>query len=229
MLLNSIKSNHILGKIIKEYIKKNIYLNIICHNKYLQSRLKISNKTYEECSQIIFELIPINQLFKEKNYIVNPRGNETLFHIYINESNNEFNRFYITPEDKVNKIKVLIDYKIFSIYELFKDCDCLKEIKLTQFYRKGFNDLSKMFNGCSKLEKLDITLLKTTHVTNMSSMFNGCSSLSKINLKNFDTKNVTKMNFMFNGCTKLQEIYGLENFRTEKVINMEYMFWGSRK
>ena len=174
MILNSIKSKHILSKIIKEHLQKKIYLKILRHNKILQSRLNITLGSYNEFSQIIFELIPVNQLQKEKNYFINPRGNELFFHIYLNENKNELNRFYITEQDNVDIIKVKIDYQFKNIYELFKDCICLKEIKLIQFNRSDFTDMSNMFKGCMWLTNLDINVLKTNYVTNMASMFNGC-------------------------------------------------------
>ena len=210
-------------------MKLKIYLKLINRNKALQSRLNISNKTYHDYCRIIFELIPIKPIQNDnKNYFINFRGDMSFLHIYINDNEEEYDKTYLTKNDNINKIRVEIDFEVKYIFELFKDCTCLKEIKLVKYIRKDITDLSNLFKGCSMLTNLDINNLNTNNVTNISSIFSGCSSLRKINITNFNTKNVTKMSFMFNSCIKLEEISGLNNFNTEKVTNMEYMFWGCK-
>ena len=61
--------------------------------------------------------------------------------------------------------------------------------------------LSSLFKGCNLLESVYLSNLNTSNVTNMSSMFANCNSLKLLDLSNFDTSKVTNMDSMFAGCT----------------------------
>ena len=62
-----------------------------------------------------------------------------------------------------------------------------------------------MFRGCNSLISLDLSNFNTQNVTDMGSMFSGCNSLISLDLSNFNTQNVTKMNSMFDGCNSLKK------------------------
>ena len=110
-------------------------------------------------------------------------------------------RNYIEKDDKVEIIKIKINYQIKSLNGLFYYCDCIESINFKKFYRKNINNMSDIFSGCSSLKELNLSNFHTNNVTNMSYMFYECSLLEELNLSNFNTNNVTHMYSMFYRCS----------------------------
>ena len=198
------KSNCILEKLRSDYFLRKIYdnicknksLRIIKYNKKIQYRLNLSIKDYKEYSEL-FSSIEIEIIPKKDYYgkFIRINNNEEVFyHIYLNDNKKEIkNKYEINKEDKVSKIKIIIDYQVKSFEDLFYECKCIKSINFKKFYRTNINNMSWMFGECSSLEELNISNIITNNVTNMSWMFFGCTSLKKLNLSNFNTNNVTDM------------------------------------
>jgi len=225
-MLDNIKSGYIAQKIIS-YVPKRIYLELLIHNKKLQKKIKISLDTYIKYSnQIEIEIKMETDLTGRgihHKFINTHEEEESYFHIYFDEGKEEIKRNYIGKNEKVSKIKVLIDMEIQSLCRLFNWCNQVKEIKFIKFNRIDFTDFRGMFYGCENLINLDIAKLKTDNVTNMTSMFFSCESLKNLNLSNFKTDNVTSIRSMFDSCYSLEKL-DLSNFRTDKVETMEFMF-----
>ena len=250
--LNNIKSIFIVKKILSHLIK-NKSLKIIKYNKQLQRRLNLSINDYKEYSQLYSSIeielkLDDSQKIYNRNFI-NIFGKEKdYYHIYFDNSNEEIKRNYLEENEKVNIIKIIIDYQVKSIKELFYDCKyissiffkkfyrnindisfmfsrcyLLKEINLSNFNTENISDMKYMFDNCLSLKELNLSNFNTDNITNMSGMFNGCSSLKEINLSNFNTNNVTDMSNMFYGCSSLEKL-NISNFNTNNVINMKYMF-----
>ena len=145
----------------------------------------VSIKDYMEYSEILtpieIEIIPnINKYGKFINYYINK-----FFHIYFNDNKEEIkNKYYIEKEDKVTKIKIIIDYQVKSFKELFERCKCIKSINFKKFYRNNITNMSWMFFGCSSLKELNLSNFNTSNVTDMNHMFSGCSSLNSIEFLN---------------------------------------------
>ena len=78
--------------------------------------------------------------------------------------------YYIEEEDKVTRIKIIIDYQVKSFKELFIDCRCIESINFKKFYR---NNMSGMFSWCSSVKELNLTNFNTDNVSDMSLMFRG--------------------------------------------------------
>ena len=215
-----------MRKIIS-YVPKRIYLELLIHNKKLQKKLKISLDTYIKYSnQIEIEIKMITNLTLrniEPNFININEKEKSYYHVYFDEGNEEIKRNYIDKNEKVSKIKVLIDMEVTSLWYLFCSCDQVKEIKFIKFNRIDFTDYREMFSQCKNLINLDIAKLKTDNVTDMNSMFYFCGSLKTLNLSNFKTNNVTTMDHMFENCYSLEKL-DLSNFRTDKVQTMQFMF-----
>ena len=57
--------------------------------------------------------------------------------------------YYIEEEDKVTKIKIIIDYQVKSFKGLFNWCECIKSINFKKFFRNNITDMICMFSGCS--------------------------------------------------------------------------------
>ena len=77
-------------------------------------------------------------------------------------------RNYLTPEDKITKIKISIDYSgIGSLKKLLYDCAIIKRIKFNKFNIKDIIDFSYMFYNCKFIENIDVSKVKTENVKNL--------------------------------------------------------------
>ena len=253
--LNNIKNKNILKKIFNNLNKGKKY-KIINYNKKLQKRLDINIKDYKEFveiySSIEIEIIPKKKL-SGNLYFFNKFMKNT--HIYFNDNlTEEVNKYYINEDDKIEKIKIIIDYQETSFKKLFYDCDCIESISFIKFNRNNIIDMNCMFFGCSSLKeinfynfntdnvtdlcymfyeckllnKLDLSKFNTEKVIHMRHMFDGCSSLKELKISNFNTKNVENMNSMFKACSLLNYI-PINNFITSNVINMSEMFYNCKR
>ena len=92
-------------------------LEIVKYNKRIQNRINLSVNDYKEYGEIEIEIIP-----KKGEYgkFININENDELYyHIYFNDNKEEIkNKYEIKEEDKVTKIKIIIDYQVKSFYNL---------------------------------------------------------------------------------------------------------------
>ena len=161
------KSTNYLANIRSPYILQNIFnlvrnfkrkLEIVRYNKNLQKRLGVDIAPYKKFATIEIELIPAKNKYG-KFININNREEERYFHIYFNDSNEEINRNYILENENIDKIKIIIDFKVTSFCELFSYCECIKSISFTNFYRKNINNMSFMFYKCTSLKQLNFSNL----------------------------------------------------------------------
>ena len=182
--LNNIKSDYFLQKIC-DYLNRKKSLEIFKYNKNIQKRLNININNYKEYSEIYssieIELIPIEN--SDGKFINIPKDEKKYFHIYFNESKNEINNNILLENNKVSRIKIIIDYQVKSFENLFSYCKCINSISFKKFYRNNITNMSYMFNGCSSLNELNVSNFNTNNVTDMSSMFQGCSEQIKMKMK----------------------------------------------
>ena len=182
-IIENIKSRYILSKIY-DIMSKKKKLEIVKYNKKIQNRLNLCVKDYKEYSEtftpIEIEIIPIKDKYGK---FININENDKLYyHIYFNDNKEEIkNKYYIEEEDKVKKIKIIIDYQIKSFEELFYWCECIESINFKKFYRNNIANMSYMFSKCYSLKELNLNNFNTNNVTNMSCMFSRC--LDKLKLK----------------------------------------------
>ena len=231
------KINLMIKKIHSKYLtqkffglmKTKQYMEIIRYNKDVQKRMEISQKDYEKIfNQIEVEVsLKDNLVFKkeEPNIFINFLEGKNNYYIYFNDNKETIDRNYINKEDKVLKIRIIIEPEVKTFKGLFKDCKNIKEINFTKFNRNDIIDMSEMFYGCNSLTKINFYHFNTEKVTNMSKMFMQCCSLENLDLSIFNTKDVENMSFMFSQCNALKEL-DLSNFKTEKVTDMSAMFFG---
>ena len=169
-ITEKIKSDYFLQKLYDNMTKKK-KLEIVKYNKKVQNRLDLGVKDYKEYSEtftpIEIEIIPaknrydkfINIVEKEKLY----------FHIYFNDNKEEIkNKYEIKEEDKVTKIKIIIDYQVKSFKYLFKFCECIESINFKKFYRNNIDNMSYIFYECSSLKELNLSNFNTSSVNNMN-------------------------------------------------------------
>ena len=206
-------------------IRLNKYMQLIKYNKALQKKMNLSTIDYKKYNQIEIELKPDKKYYISGKFINTNLDNESHIHIFNNNGKKEIDSSFFEIGKKIKKLRIILDLEIKSFKGLFKNCNCIKEIKFIRFNRKDITDMSEMFCGCNKLIKLDLSNFNTDKVTNMSKMFYNCSLLEELNLNNFNTSNVINMESMFYQCSKLKSL-NFSTFKTDKVTNMEYMFDG---
>ena len=232
VVLENLKSDYFLG-IIFDYTKKNKFLEIIKYNKKLQRRLKLSLDDYKEFSELYTPIVielklnDIDDLYTDSNYFININENEEEenYHIYFDNSNEEIKRKYLNKNDKVKKIKIIIDYEVMSLRSLFAFCNSINTITFKKFYRNNITDMSDMFYFSSSIKEINFLSFNSTNVTDMCNMFKACESLIKLDLSNFNTENVTDMISIFNGCSSLEKL-NISSFNTSNLYRMSNMFFG---
>ena len=223
-ILNKIRSKYIL-RIIFKNLQKIKTLGILKFNKKLQNKINITKNDYKVNSEIEIELIPIsNQSGKFIN--IDNKGN--YYNEYYDENNNEIINNCLTENDKVSKIKIIIDYRVISCENLFKDCKIIQSINFKKFYKNNINNMNYMFSGCSSLKEINLSNFNTKNVTKMRFMFYECSSLTELDLSSFNTNNVNNMSGMFYDCSSLKKINFFKS-NTNNLKDMSYMFYGCSK
>ena len=130
-------------------------------------------------------------------------------------------------EESTIKIEFYLS-QMKSLYNLFKNCENITEIDLSDFNSSSVNDLALMFEGCTKLKSINFQNFDTSKVTTMEKMFKDCISLESLYLSNFITINVINMCYMFKGCNNLISL-DITNFNTSEVNYMQNIFEGCSK
>ena len=190
-MLIKIRSKYIVIKIF-ENLEQSKLLNIARYNKKYQKLMHKKIKDYkDEYSKIKIEIIPKENTYGEFIHFISNTQ------VYFNDNNEVIKRKFITKDDNVTKIKIIINQKIQSLSKLFYRCKCINKIKFIQFNRDDIYDMSWMFRGCSSLQEVNFTNFNTNNVINMNRMFYGCSSVKELDFSNFNTNNVIDMNNMF--------------------------------
>ena len=146
--LNNVRSVYILQRIF-DIIPKNKHFGIIRYNKKLQKRLDLSINDYKECSELFtsieIEIKIANNIYGK--FINISESDKKYYHIYFDDKKEEIKRNTLYGNDKVNKIKIKIDYQVKSFKELFYECECVESIYFKKFYRNNIIDMSYMFSG----------------------------------------------------------------------------------
>ena len=180
----NIKSKFILKQVF-HILHKSTFFKIIKHNKHFQNMFGLEIKDFKDCyEKIIIEIIPKQYLeyVYDENYFIRIKSNEEpYFHIFFDDNKEEIKRAFFKKNERVKKIKVIIDYEIKSFFNLFHNCEIIEKINFIQFNRKDIIDMSYMFLGCSSLEEINFSCFKFDKVKDIDSMFYGCLSLKKIN------------------------------------------------
>ena len=197
-------------------------------------------------SSIEVEIIPLNNKY---GYFINiDKKDKFDYHIYFNNNKEKIKKTYFTIEDKVEKIKILINHEVKSFIKIFHNYNSIKSISFKKFNRNNINNMSYMFYGCESLQEINLSKFNTDNVTNMKRMFSDSKSLRDLNLSKFNTNNVTNMHlcsiivfllkelnlfnfysnienmsFMLENCSSLKKINPF-NFDTNNVKDMRSMF-----
>ena len=147
--LNNVKSKFILKKIIA-HIEEKKFMKIVQHNKNMQHRLNLSNNDYKKICQIELEIIPLPNHYGKFISVI--KGEESHYHIFFNNQKREKKRNHLKENETITKIKVILDYKIKSFDNLFKDCKCIESVSYNYFYTDNIISMKNMFYGCTFLK-----------------------------------------------------------------------------
>jgi len=223
----NIKSKYILKQILENLHKKRL-LQIIKYSKIIQEKINIGVNDFKKYNEIEIEIFGyICDKNQNKISFINiPEADRPYYHIYFNNDENESKYDFFSSDEKLIKIRIIIDYNIKSFDKLFHMCIGVRKISFIRFNRKNITSMYSMFSGCPYLREINFNQFRTDNVTNMRSMFSGCTSLEKLNLYFFNTKNVINMSCMFYRCSSLTELN--INFDTSNVTDMSYMFFGCK-
>ena len=113
-ILKNIKSKYILQKLFNNLSKKKL-LDIIKYNMKIKNRINISIKDYKEYSGIYSTIeIEIKTVNSKYGRFITIFNDEKYYHIYFNDNEEEIKRdyYYLNENEKVEKIKIIIDYQI---------------------------------------------------------------------------------------------------------------------
>ena len=202
--LNVIKSLYFIRKVFNHLYKKKT-LEILKYNKRMQNILQLNMNDYKDYHEQVEILIrpTINKYGKFIN--IPKREQKAFYHIFFENNNNkEIKRDYLKANEKISKIKLIIENMVDSFMLLFDKCDCIESIIFLKFYRNNIHDMSYMFNECLSLKEIHFSNFITDNVTNMACMFFSCESLKELNLSKFKTNKVNDMSNIFQGCSLLK-------------------------
>ena len=136
-MLDGIKNNLIL-KIIIQNISQKICLKLFKYSKKFKNKLNIDKKEYKTYLQIEVELKLVDKehYYNDEIKFINYIDGRSNYHIYLDNEKNEIQRNYITKEENVSKIKVIIDKNVKKLNGLFSCRDLISEISFIKFNRK---------------------------------------------------------------------------------------------
>ncbi|MBQ6086049.1 MAG: BspA family leucine-rich repeat surface protein [Bacteroidaceae bacterium] len=133
--------------------------------------------------------------------------------------------FYeMTNLKTIDNLKYLNTQNVTDMSEMFKWCQSVEELDVSNFNTANVTDMNYMFYLCANVEALDVSSFDTGKVEDMSYMFSNCYKVEELDLNNFDTKNVTDMSYMFFCCYALKSL-DVSSFDTKNVTDMERMFY----
>ena len=112
---------------IFDNLSKNKFMNIIRYSKKYQKLVNKKLKDYKnEYFKIEIEIIPKENIYGNFINIAIKITKENV-NFFFNNNNEEIKRSFITKNDNITKIKIIIRHKINSLNYFFKDCKCIKK------------------------------------------------------------------------------------------------------
>ena len=127
-------------------LNEKVLLGILKYNKKLQNKLNIRINNYIDCyNKIEIEVVAdkiLSNISENIKFINIPKKDESYYHIFFNDNPNEVKKNYLTKEDNVSKVKIIIDPKIKSLNSLFQTCFYINKISFIKFNREDINDMN---------------------------------------------------------------------------------------
>lgn len=123
----------------------------------------------------------------------------------------------------IEKIDTKMVSGLTTMSNMFRGCNSLTEIDLSNFNTSKVTDMNNAFRECKSLTSLDLSGFDTSSVTTMKEMFMFVIGMTAIDLKTFNTEKVTDMSSMFSRCESLKTL-DISNWDTSAVTSMNGMF-----
>lgn len=93
-----------------------------------------------------------------------------------------------------------------SAYSMFANCNNLEDIDTSKIViTNKCKNLNSMFRDCQKLKRVNISNWDTSSVGDMGSMFSRCYALEEI-IGEFDLSSCSCIYLAFDGCNKLNNV-----------------------
>lgn len=176
--------------------KNYIIAEFLITEGWVNDRVRIIN-SYEEQGRMNIVGHPLN----EEEYI-----NEqeiTKCQIYINDQPIPFSYFHRFPEKGRYLVKYYFNEYLTRCNHMFRNCESLRNIDLTNFKTHNITNMDAMFHDCVLLVNINFPYMNTLKVNYMNRMFAGCTSLQYLNIPTMNTHNVVNMEEMFHSCISL--------------------------
>lgn len=94
------------------------------------------------------------------------------------------------------------------LYDVFFNCESLKELNLSGWDTSNVEGMINMFSNCRNLTRIiGISDWNVSNVRSINSMFLGCNSLIELDLKNWNLKNVNDSSYCFFNMINLENLY----------------------
>ena len=117
----NLKNDYFLQKVFNNLEKKKLF-NIVKYNKNIKKRIGININHYklisEKYSSIKIEIKLVNNKFGK--FINIKEEYHEYYHIYFNNNEEEIKRNYISEDEEIKIIKIIIDYQVESFEGLFE-------------------------------------------------------------------------------------------------------------
>ena len=158
--LINIKNDFFLEKVFNNLKKRKLF-EILKYNQNIKTRININTNDYKEfCENYSSIEIEIKLVDDKYGKFINfKKENEIYYHIYFDNNKQEIKRNYINQNEKINIIKILINYQINSLEELFYNCAFIETIYFKKFFRNNIKSkyiLEKVFNNLKKGKTLTL-------------------------------------------------------------------------
>lgn len=114
--------------------------------------------------------------------------------------------------------------KIKDCSNLFRDCQGLTSVNLSELDTSETTTMESMFYACNSLQEINLNGINTSKVINMKYMFGNCYAISQLNLSMLDTSQVTDMSNMFYECMGIEKI-DMSKCITTNLTNTKMMFY----
>ena len=143
--LNNLKSKYIL-QLIFAFLHKSKFLNLIKYNKKFQTRLNLSFKDYKDYFRYFSPIEIELEISPNRNnyckFINIYEDSDEFIHIYFDNQREEIKRFYLYKDENIKKIKLIIDYPIDSLKNLFENCIIINSIYFKKFNRINITNMN---------------------------------------------------------------------------------------
>lgn len=174
----------------------------------------------------IFMILAIKQNIKKipiiQNTITAVYEKET--DIFYNQNLNINLNYSIKENNTFIIVDILINSTLKNISYLFKGCENLISIGLSNITFSYIKNMSHTFENCKKLQTINFTSFNSSNIKRMDSLFKGCTSLSNIiGLENINTYSLNNITGMFNDCQSLKFV-DLSSFKLDNIKQIDNIF-----